>query len=111
MRQNSGWISRSRWQRVIGFVAAIVVMSSVVVSRAQLQHVPPAYPTYIVLHSFGGADGGGPWGGLTQDAAGNLYGTTTYGGATSTCIEPYGCGVVFKLTPPYSGLPVDEDSR
>jgi uncharacterized repeat protein (TIGR03803 family) len=56
--------------------------------------------TETVLHSFTrGADGGTPYAGLIQDAAGNLYGTTASGGATSTCGPPYGCGVVFKLTP------------
>ncbi len=44
-----------------------------------------------VLHSFsGGADGGGPQGGVTLDAAGNLYGTASSGGA-------FNAGVVFKL--------------
>jgi uncharacterized repeat protein (TIGR03803 family) len=44
-----------------------------------------------VLHTFtGGFDGGSPSTGLAQDAAGNLYGTTTLGGAS-------GKGVVFKL--------------
>ena len=43
-------------------------------------------------------EGGGPTGGqLTIDAAGNLYGTTTFGG-TSRC-NGSGCGVVFKLDP------------
>ena len=48
--------------------------------------------TYTVLHSFtGGADGGYPeYAGLIQDSAGNLYGTTSVGGAL-------GYGVVFKL--------------
>lgn len=46
-----------------------------------------------VLYSFtGGSDGLGPMAGLVQDAAGNLYGTTVYGGSQ-------GAGVVFKLTP------------
>lgn len=46
-----------------------------------------------VLHSFtGGSDGLGPMAGLVRDAAGNLYGTTIYGGA-------HGFGVVFKITP------------
>jgi uncharacterized repeat protein (TIGR03803 family) len=45
-----------------------------------------------VLHSFtGGADGGNPEAGVIRDSAGNLYGTTFYGGVTS------GYGVVFKL--------------
>jgi uncharacterized repeat protein (TIGR03803 family) len=47
-----------------------------------------------VLHAFtGGADGGDPLGDLILDGAGNLYGTTFYGG-TGCGI---GCGVVFKL--------------
>jgi len=44
-----------------------------------------------VLHSFtGGADGAAPYAGLTRDRAGNLYGTTSGGGAS-------GKGVVFKV--------------
>jgi uncharacterized repeat protein (TIGR03803 family) len=50
-----------------------------------------------VLYSFaGGTDGGEPEAGLIQDAAGNLYGTTHYGGGGS-CSD--GCGTVFKLDP------------
>jgi uncharacterized repeat protein (TIGR03803 family) len=53
-----------------------------------------------VLYSFtSGADGGQPYGGVTLDAQGNLYGTTVVGGnfTGSNCVES-GCGVVFKLT-------------
>jgi len=54
-----------------------------------------------VLHSFtGGSDGGRPAADLIADAAGNLYGTTSSGGATATC--PGGCGTVFELTVPAS---------
>ena len=50
-------------------------------------------PIYTVLYNFtGGADGGGPSGGLIRDAAGNLYGTAVYGGT-------YGSGAVFKVDP------------
>ena len=50
-----------------------------------------------VLHSFtGGTDGGQPYAGVIRDPAGNLYGTTNIGGASS-CL-PNGCGMVFKLS-------------
>ena len=75
-------------------VAVIVVLSVIVLSGQELKHVPPAAPTYIVLHTFVGspADGAVPYAGLTPDGAGNLYGTTFYGGAHND-------GVVFKLSP------------
>ena len=65
-----------------------------------------------VLHSFGrGTDGiNAPnnWisqGSLIMDAAGNLYGTTTYGGIHS-CYDynrDTGCGTVFELSPNQDG--------
>jgi uncharacterized repeat protein (TIGR03803 family) len=46
----------------------------------------------VILYSFGtGTDGATPLAGVTLDAAGNLYGTTSVGGAK-------GFGTVFKLT-------------
>ena len=46
-----------------------------------------------VLYSFsGGSDGGQPYGALVRDSAGNLYGTTSSGGAASL-------GTVFKIDP------------
>lgn len=45
-----------------------------------------------VLYNFtGGADGGNPYGGVTVDAAGNLYGTAYKGGTA-------GAGVVYRVT-------------
>jgi uncharacterized repeat protein (TIGR03803 family) len=47
-----------------------------------------------VLYSFqGGSDGQSPLGNLVIDAAGNLYGTTSEGGASGSY------GTIFKLTP------------
>jgi uncharacterized repeat protein (TIGR03803 family) len=47
--------------------------------------------TFTVLHAFkGGTDGEGPNGGVVRDPAGNLYGTTSYGGS-------FNFGTVFKL--------------
>jgi len=67
---------------------------------------PPAQEggawTETVLYSFtGGADGGEPFAGVTEDAAGNLYGTTSGGGDAACSLNYFpGCGVVFKLAPP-----------
>jgi uncharacterized repeat protein (TIGR03803 family) len=50
-----------------------------------------------VLYAFtGGADGGGPIGGLVRDPDGNSYGTASLGGAANGC-GGYGCGVIFEL--------------
>ena len=48
------------------------------------------------LHSFNVTDGYAPVAGLIFDAAGNLYGTTQYGGT-------YNYGVVFRLRPKPAG--------
>jgi len=57
--------------------------------------------TFTVLHQFtGGADGANPRAGLTMDAAGNLYGTTYYGGNGNGVS---GAGTVFELTRRHSG--------
>jgi uncharacterized repeat protein (TIGR03803 family) len=55
---------------------------------------------FSVLYTFTGVTGGfNPGYQLAMDAAGNLYGTTFYGGNASYCVGNAGCGVVFKLTP------------
>jgi uncharacterized repeat protein (TIGR03803 family) len=50
------------------------------------------YWTETVLHNFDNDDGLRPWASLILDAAGNLYGTTSQGGA-------YSDGTVFELSP------------
>jgi uncharacterized repeat protein (TIGR03803 family) len=92
MRKTSSWISCIRWRRLIGLVGAFAVMSIVMSSGEELKHVPPAAPSFIVLHAFTGGDGSGPIAGLLRDGAGNLYGTTRNGGDS-------GAGVVFKVSP------------
>ncbi len=53
------------------------------------------------LYSFrAGNDGAQPYGGLIFDGAGNLYGTTKYGG-NAECGSS--CGTVFKVTPGANG--------
>jgi uncharacterized repeat protein (TIGR03803 family) len=61
--------------------------------------------TETVLHSFGnGDDGSWPQGGLTVDSAGNLYGTTFWGGIYRHCTGGNGgCGTVFELSPSPGG--------
>ena len=78
-----------------------------------------ADPTYTVLHNFTVTDGAYPYAGLIADSQGNLYGTTSYGGASDV-------GVVFKLAPdgaytilhsftdggsPYAGLIADSQGN
>jgi uncharacterized repeat protein (TIGR03803 family) len=53
---------------------------------------PDGTGTESVLHSFTGEDGNNPRAGLIFDGAGNLYSTTSSGGA-------YNQGTVFKLAP------------
>jgi hypothetical protein len=58
--------------------------------------------TETLIYSFlGGSDGDAPFGELTWDEQGNLYGATQYGGGFGTCNTYIGyCGTIFKLTPP-----------
>jgi len=71
-----------------------------VFSTILLSSVASGAATEVVLHNFcqdsSCSDGGYPNGGLVFDAEGNLYGTTTGGGAKSG-------GVVFELSPSPSG--------
>jgi uncharacterized repeat protein (TIGR03803 family) len=57
--------------------------------------------TLNTLHNFcsqsGCTDGANPFAGLVQATDGNLYGTTSLGGAHTCALD--GCGTVFKITP------------
>jgi uncharacterized repeat protein (TIGR03803 family) len=65
--------------------------------------------TETIVHSFpnNGSDGLNPIAGVAFDRAGNLYGTTYYGGpnycGTSYQGDPYNCGVVYELSPRAGG--------
>ena len=54
-----------------------------------------------VIHAFtGGTDGGNPFGGVTFDEAGNLFGTSRYAASTRCNVGfAHGCGALFKLSP------------
>jgi len=53
---------------------------------------------YTDLHDFHGPDGASPFGGVTLDANGNIFGTTARGGDMFGCAPPSGCGVVWEIT-------------
>lgn len=69
--------------RVTALVIGLLLATGVVSVQAQ---------TFTVLYTFSGAGGSGPDGTLAMDGAGNLYGTTYFGGA-------YTDGAIFKLDP------------
>jgi uncharacterized repeat protein (TIGR03803 family) len=65
-----------------------------------LSDTAPASASEKVLHVFqGGSDGALPDGGLVADKEGNLFGTTSNGGAGCT---PDDCGTVFMLAPDHT---------
>jgi uncharacterized repeat protein (TIGR03803 family) len=79
------------------------ILSSVGCGTAfKLTHQANGTWTYATIHEFGHRKKGTlrPLAGLTSDAAGNLYGTTTIGG-TGACDS--GCGTVFELIPMTAG--------
>jgi hypothetical protein len=57
--------------------------------------------TEKVLHNFDFSDGSDPNASLIFDSAGNLYGTTSFGGGP--CFDSRGCGTAFELTPTKNG--------
>src|SRR5579863_1826658 len=68
------------------FAASVLVLGSIL-----------AIAQENVLHAFGsGGDGETPFAAVISDKSGNLYGTTSAGGA-------YGIGTVYELVRPTSG--------
>ena len=95
--QHRNWILGIR-----GRVAGAALALAILLGLAAVAAGPAQAQTYSesVLHMFTGPpDGAALQEGAVQDAEGNLYGTTFYGG-DSACNTPYGCGTVFKLAPP-----------
>lgn len=86
----TGVPSRLALAQAVGLVSPI---EDAAANRAEAN----AQVKFKVLHTFTGRrDGGQPWAGLLSDPAGNLYGTTQYGGDIS-CNGGLGCGTVFKI--------------
>jgi uncharacterized repeat protein (TIGR03803 family) len=82
--------------RSIFATLALFMLATAAHSSAQTEFTIYRFPK-------GGARGFDPYSSLVADSAGNLYGTTQYGG-TGQCINyakaKIGCGTVFRLTPP-----------
>jgi uncharacterized repeat protein (TIGR03803 family) len=55
--------------------------------------------TLTTLVNFDVTNGALPYSGIVQGTDGNFYGTTSIGGANTSCAAgPAGCGTVFKMT-------------
>ena len=80
------------WRVFAVALIALLGLAAVTSALAQAQ-------TFTVLYTFAGypTDGASPIGGLVIDAAGALYGTTTYGGDANCPGSGIGCGTVFQL--------------
>src|SRR5271167_1701696 len=94
--QDRGWSLNLSFRPATAALAIAIVfaLATVLTQSAQAQ-------TFTVLHTFSGEAGGDePQAGVTMDAAGNLYGTTYFGGIFDC---PDGCGIVFKLGKKGSG--------
>ncbi len=86
--RQQNWI---RSMRLAG--ASVVLASATLLASAVITTVSAQAQTFITLHSFDGTDGSFPLAGLIQATDGNLYGTTSFGGANGVY------GTVFKITP------------
>jgi len=87
MNRNSSW------------AAGKVLAAAILTLTLTLMLVPGAQATgrKMIYQFKGGADGSMPQEGAVLDSAGNLYGTTFYGGGSGCGGQ--GCGTVFKLSP------------
>jgi uncharacterized repeat protein (TIGR03803 family) len=95
--RSRSWVWRvamPRAKRALAFAA--------VLGLAFFPAVPLHARKFSVLYEFkGGTDGESPFAGLVRDAAGNLYGTTPFGGklVQDCSYAGPGCGTVFKIDP------------
>ena len=91
------------WTLNLSFRPAIAALAMAIVFGLTVGATPAAHAqTFKVIHTFDVSDGWYPDAGLTIDHAGNLYGTTAYGGNGT-----YN-GTVFKLTHHGSGWVLSE---
>jgi uncharacterized repeat protein (TIGR03803 family) len=85
-KEGISYMQRLACARFVLLISFLILMNFTVIQSAAAQ-------TFTVIHNFtGGADGGQPVAGITKDARGNLYGTTSVGGSG------IGYGTVYELT-------------
>src|SRR5580700_4926219 len=94
---DGSWFSVTRWHRFIGMpvpsprLSGLLWLTYALASMA-ITPVQAQTATETVLHNFASPPkGANPYAGVIRDSAGNLYGTTQYGGTA-------GAGVVFRLS-------------
>lgn len=99
------WQDRNRNLAInLQTVAAVVLALAVVSGLSAVVPQTARAQTYSVIHNFtGGPDGATPMAGLTMDRAGNLYGTSAYGGKLGGNCGVSGCGTLFRLAKRNSG--------
>src|ERR1700683_2414963 len=84
------------------FKSSILALLAFSISSGSVQPSIRATPAAqeLTIFTFGtdGTDGYLPHAGVIFDDAGNLYGTTIYGG-TGTCADVPACGMVYEISP------------
>lgn len=83
-----------------GLARAALIATAAVTAGTATTSRAWADPTLTSLSAFAGANGIDPFSGITVDAAGNLYGTTEYGGSSYDTSGFNGYGTVFELSGP-----------
>ena len=83
------------WAVVLALAVGLAMMLVTTSARAQTETVLYRFTGSGALGT--GVDSATPFAGLVRDAAGNLYGTTLYGGNSTGCSFGPGCGTVFEL--------------
>jgi uncharacterized repeat protein (TIGR03803 family) len=98
LRQSRDRISGKRDSVPVSLVRLFVLATGLFLVRSAAAQTVTFTELYPFNSSGDLSDGAWPEAGLTRDAAGNLYGTTFFGGTGSRCdIYFGGCGTVFKL--------------
>ena len=89
-------------REVVRILRSLSVWNSYELSPGAKKDSPWTETVLYIFKGNGVGDGNTPAGSVIMDSAGNLYGTTAYGG-TGNCVllgTKVGCGTVYELSPP-----------